>query len=150
MIDEERFWKKVDKSGPNGCWNWTAYRNKKGYGQFKFGCSTVPAHRVSYALVHGWPVVDWLVCHKCDNPSCVNPDHLFAGTVRDNAIDMARKGRGGSRWGGQKLAVPDVICIKARLQRGAKPAPLAREYGVSIFTICKIKDGKIWKHVEAA
>lgn len=94
---EERFWPKVDKSpgkGPNGdCWLWTGCKLPKGYGQI--GIANVPAlaHRVSYELANG-PIPEGLhVLHACDNPSCVNPTHLLAGTPKDNMQDMISKGR---------------------------------------------------------
>lgn len=88
----ERFWAKVQKT--ETCWLWTAGATTKGYGYF---CPTRPnkvyAHRYSWELVNGAIPTGLLVCHTCDNPPCVNPSHLFLGTVRDNAIDMSLKGR---------------------------------------------------------
>lgn len=88
----ERFWPKVSKS--DGCWTWTAAINKRwGYGAFREGGKTLRAHRVAWALTNG-PIPDGLfACHHCDNPSCVNPSHIFLGTCSDNAKDMAAKGR---------------------------------------------------------
>jgi hypothetical protein len=92
---EELFWPKVDKSGD--CWIWTAYRTKQGYGRLKV--KTVHqklAHRLAWEFAKG-PVPDGLfVLHRCDNPPCVNPDHLFLGTLIDNNLDRARKGRSGT------------------------------------------------------
>jgi hypothetical protein len=91
-----RFWSKVDKGGD--CWVWTASLDRKGYGQIAITAngSKRPrgAHRVAWELTHG-PIPSGLcVCHRCDNPRCVRPDHLFLGTVGDNNRDMWRKGRG--------------------------------------------------------
>lgn len=89
---EERFWKKVDKSGE--CWIWKAFKNKQGYGRFGLRASEcVNAHRVSYVIAYGEIPDDYFVCHKCDNPSCVRPEHLFAGTRQDNIDDMMIKMR---------------------------------------------------------
>ena len=88
---EDRFWSKVDKSGD--CWIWTGATNKKGYGQFKIAGKQNASHRVSYILTKG-EIGELFVCHTCDNPSCVNPSHLWLGTCKDNHQDRERKKRG--------------------------------------------------------
>lgn len=88
---EDQFWSKVDKSGE--CWIWTGRRGPRGYGRFRIGSKAPGAHRVAYELTYG-PIPDELiVCHHCDNPPCVRPDHLFLGTHLDNAADRDSKGR---------------------------------------------------------
>jgi hypothetical protein len=89
----ERFWAKVEKRGPRECWPWTGARaSKDGRGRFSVNGRNRLAPRVAWALTNGCDPVG-CVCHSCDNPSCVNPAHLWVGTVRDNNLDMFAKGR---------------------------------------------------------
>lgn len=94
---ETRFWMRVDKSGE--CWTWTAARGDHGYGSFTDDDGrSVSAHRFSHQLHYGPIPKGLVVCHKCDNPPCVRPDHLFLGTQADNVRDMQAKGRAVSGW----------------------------------------------------
>lgn len=95
----ERFWPKVDRTGgPDDCWLWKARRLPSGYGMLRGDEGRdVYAHRFSWEIHSGQAIPDgWVICHKCDNPPCVNPAHLFLGTVLDNNRDCIAKGR--SRW----------------------------------------------------
>lgn len=97
---EQRFWAKVNKT--DSCWLWTAYRNRKGYGEFGMGGHRgrmYLAHRVSWEMANGTIPDGMYVCHACDVPACVNPSHLWLGTATDNNRDMFAKGRAVSYCG---------------------------------------------------
>src|SRR3990167_43424 len=91
---EARYWSLVDKRGPNECWVWRGYRHKQGYGRFKWRGQNRLAHRLSVQFTTG-KEIPWQVhaLHRCDNPPCVNPEHIFLGNHRANMADMRRKGR---------------------------------------------------------
>jgi|SRR6478736_7968963 len=136
----------------SGCWVWTGAKNEKGYGKIGLPRSskTARCHRVSYELANG-PVPDGvMVLHRCDNPSCINPEHLFLGTAQDNSIDMATKGRNfvpdnrGERASWSKLTEEQAIDIMTRRISAAKFAVL---YGVSRSAIFRIWEGKNWRHL---
>ena len=94
--DVARFMKYSGRAdGPDDCWEWTGARNKKGYGQFGAGYVMYVASRASWIISNGEIPAGMFVCHKCDNPPCVNPAHLFLGTNRDNVMDCVSKGRHG-------------------------------------------------------
>lgn len=148
---EKRFWNKVDTSGgSDACWNWIAFRNSDGYGIIGTGGkSNQAAHRVSYLLNVGTIPDGYRVLHRCDNPSCCNPSHLFLGTQADNVADMVQKKRNVAHKGEKapraKLSFNQVQEIKAKYsgKRGEKLA-LSREYGVCIQTICNILNETTW------
>lgn len=122
----ERFWSKVDKT--DGCWVWIASKLPTGYGQFWSGERNMRAHRFSYILHYGNIPNGMLVCHKCDNPSCVRPDHLFLGTSLDNAIDKVSKGRNNITFTPiTKFSDEDVRSIRE-----------ARNQGMSLKRICEV------------
>lgn len=141
----ERFWEKVDKHGPDECWNWTAALQGNGYGYFRLSkdVSNIVAHRYSYMEVYGSIPDGMLVCHTCDNPKCVNPKHLFLGTHSDNAKDREKKGRGNRPH--SKLSEQEVVVIKSSTESQSKLASL---YDVSRRTIASIQYGETWKTIE--
>lgn len=136
----------------SGCVEWTACRDKKGYGRMSPQADgEVLAHRVSYLVCVG-PIPDGLnVLHHCDNPRCINPSHLFLGTNGDNNADRVAKGRSrgavGVRNGKAALSEADVLRIRddPRTQ-----SAIAREYGVDPTTVSCIKRGATWTHLGRA
>ena len=148
---QERFEEKFRQASRDECWNWHASRDRDGYGHF----DKTRAHRVSYQLYVG-PIPDGMaVCHRCDNPSCVNPAHLFLGTLAENNADRNRKGRQSrgidhatirSRaCTTKKLSDDQVREIRRRYSSGApgcRSVDLAREFGVSYVHIIHIAQRK--------
>lgn len=151
MNREALFWAKVDKqSSEKGCWIWTASKYKWGYGIFAIGNGrNEGAHRVSYAISKGPIPSDKYVCHSCDNPACVNPEHLFLGTSKENHQDSMRKGRHafGERFGRSKLTEGQVKKIISDYASGVSRKELSTRYGVSHVQIWYITKGRSWKHL---
>lgn len=152
---EDRFWAKVAGVGQDQCWEWTAATSKDGYGLF-WDNKAAKAHRVSYELHKGEIPKGMCVCHSCDNPGCVNPAHLWLGTVADNNADMAEKGRAksgysgggppGEKHGRSKLAEAQVKEIRRRYPR-VNQRELAALFGVSRSQIGRIVNGEHWTHL---
>jgi hypothetical protein len=166
--EEVRFWSKINKDGPtmpnmeSPCWVWTSGK-ACGYGAFWAGGKDHKAHRVVWTLSNGQIPHDSsahgiCVCHRCDNPACVNPAHLFLGTNADNVRDMAAKGRNGSQTrpeclargeanAAAKLTDAKVIYIRAMHASGVTQAALASQFGVSFQLISQVVHRLIWKHI---
>jgi hypothetical protein len=104
--DRCRFWGRVFVRGVDECWEWQAATSGKGYGKMCTDYRYDATHRIAYRAFHGNIPNDLIVMHKCDNRLCVNPSHLFTGTVKDNADDMMRKGRGRNGFGPTQYAQP--------------------------------------------
>jgi hypothetical protein len=134
-IDIERFWSKVDRRGDNECWNWKASKHWKGYGYINLSIpkKNVYSHRFSWVLHYGDIPDGMFVCHKCDNGSCCNPQHLFLGTDTDNKMDMWSKNRlpKGERAGQSKLTNDQVLEARQRYISGESYRSLARHYALS-------------------
>jgi hypothetical protein len=146
----DRFWKLVDKSDPDGCWTWTGYINRGGYGKFLLrDRKPVSAHRFAYELIHG-PIPDGLsVCHTCDNRNCVRPDHLFLGTPAENASDRDTKGRwsSGPKRHSAKLTESDVREIRQLAASGMPQSDIGKRFGVHEDTVIRIVRRKTWQNV---
>jgi len=149
----ERLWRRINKSGPNGCWIWIGGRNARGYGNLGEGprCGkTLAAHRVSWMLTNGPIPNGKSVLHKCDNPPCVNPDRLFLGTQLDNMRDRSAKGRAptGDSNAMRRLRPESklrAIRIKEAYINGNKNQhELAREFNVDPSFVCLIVNEKRW------
>jgi HNH endonuclease len=151
MTDKERFLKYVTLGEPDACWEWQGARTKTGYGNNPAMTET-RAHRMSWVL-HKGQIPDGLhVLHKCDNPPCVNPNHLFLGTPKTNAEDRQQKGRTviprGSQCHTAILDEPKVSHIKLLIHQGLPTPEIALLFGVRSKVIRYIKTGVTWKHVE--
>jgi len=132
----------------SGCWIWTGSSNENDYGRVYYKRKTWAAHRAAYDACVGKIPDGMIVCHACDVSSCVNPDHLFVGTLSDNMKDMVRKGRRpctkGVRHGQAKLTDKQVAFIFMSKDRGRD---LAARFGVAESQISFIRNGRTWRHV---
>jgi len=155
MTAKERLLSSVNTIDPNSCWEWLKRINLGGYGSIGINGKTCLAHRISYEIFKDKIPDNMLVCHSCDNRKCINPDHLFLGTYKDNCQDMIKKGRnrlpiGKDHWhfnNGIKLCKNNVIKIKEKLKNGTSALKIALEFNVTSHTIYGIKNGKTWRHV---
>lgn len=152
---EERFWASVNKDGPtmphmdSPCWTWKLWIGKDGYGRISIFTKLTLAHRFSYELHYG-PIPNGLdILHACDNPSCVNPDHLTPGTHQANMQDMVKRGRHIAHRGEQnntsKLTQSQVDEIRKRyMSANVTQVQLAKDYGVTQAAIWYILKGRNW------
>lgn len=169
VYDIQRFWSHVTFS--DGCWEWTGYIDKGGnrYGSIKINRFPIKAHRFSWFIHFGQIPEGVLVCHDCDNPRCVRPDHLFLGTSADNSADMKAKARTltgdrhptrthpglarGEKNSNAKLTDDDIRAIRREYvhvgmgQNNPIARALAARFGVDRQTIYGIGTGKTWRHV---
>ena len=148
-INREFFAARSRVNESTGCWEWLRHLNQGGYGTVKHHQRQWMAHRLAWRCFQG-PIPDALVvCHRCDNRRCVNPEHLFLGTALDNMRDMIAKGRKraakGEQSGVAKLTERQVLEIRQDLR---PQHVIAKELGISQSLVSMIHDGKGWKHVE--
>lgn len=151
-----RFWSCVDKSGgPDACWEWTRSKKAFGHGRVSLGGRDLLAHRVAYVLTYGDVPRGTMICHACDNPSCCNPTHLWAGTQGDNVRDCVAKGRNsngeplrGEEHGRAKVTEDEVREIRRLHREGlAGYRVLGKRYGLTAMAIKAIVRRKSWAHV---
>lgn len=162
--NEARFWTRVDKSGPihpvlgTACWLWTAGKSRGGYGEMKVAKGVdAYAHRLSWGIAFGEIPPGMWVLHRCDNPTCVNPQHLFLGTQTDNMRDAVRKRRHvsgfminrpvGERHGSAKMIESDVVEIRRLAASGIGSAEIAQRIGISRQAVRGVVSGRSWRHV---
>jgi hypothetical protein len=158
---EKRFWRRINKDGPTPahapdlgpCWVFLGAKVRYGYGAFVVQRDGVrehsTAHRVSWVLAHGDIPDGMWVLHRCDNPPCVNPAHLFLGTRDDNMRDAMSKGRmaRGSRAGRAKLTESDVRVMRALRGEGWTQVRLAERFGICQSEVSNVLRGATWRHV---
>ena len=138
--DQSRFWELAEKS--EGCWTWHGTLNGHGYGQFYMQHKRFPAHRASWLLSFGDIPEGLFVLHRCDNPLCVRPDHLFLGTHKDNMRDMQNKGRRGRPPRVVNQGMADEI--RRLAGTGARRKDIAERFGISWRHVCAIIRGDYW------
>lgn len=140
----------------SGCWEWQGARNWAGYGGLTIAGGTCAAHVIAYILANGdKPSRGYDVMHTCDNPPCINPEHLVRGTRSDNMKDCSRKGRSkayrgglpGERNGQAKLTEAAVVAIRRRAATGEYHRVIAADYNVSDAAVDLVVSRKTWKHV---
>lgn len=153
MTDQARFWQYVEWSPE--CWTWRGALGKTGYGTFTMsGGRRTNAHRAMWIFRNGPIPENLVICHKCDNPSCVNPAHLFIGTQGDNMADMFAKGRRsalphplGEANHNSVLSREKVLKIRALRAAGKSLKEVATIFGIAGTTVSAVANRKIWKHV---
>jgi hypothetical protein len=136
----------------NNCWEFLGSKDKDGYGVFGHGRGKqLRAHRASFEFHKKISAKDLFVCHSCDNPSCINPDHLFLGDAKENTKDMIKKGRKADCKGINhplaKLKEKDIVSIKQQRLLGIKLKDIADQFDIAFQTVSSICKGKTWKHL---
>lgn len=145
MANRNAIWNGSIPEPNTGCWLWLGYVDHRGYGRINRGGENRKASRISWEAFNDRHLgANELALHRCDNPGCVNPEHIFAGTHLDNMRDMVRKGR---HWN-SKLTPAAVRNVRSQLAAGHTAAQLAAEYGVDRATIRRAANGSHWNPVE--
>ena len=144
----DRFFAKLRRDPLTGCWLWTGARTAFGHGVIgrgRRGDGLVRAHRLAWELVFGPVPEGKLVCHRCDNPPCCNPGHLFVGTAADNSRDMVNKGRFSTP--NARLAPTEVVAVREARRGGEAVSAIAARFGIRPRQVRRIVSGERWRHV---
>lgn len=148
--EECRLLSKIEKK-ENGCWEWQRFKTYQGYGWSAIKEKTMSAHRHSYIIFKGEIPEDKFVCHKCDNPGCINPDHLFLGTQKENMLDKSRKKRCQNTKGSlhplSRFNENDIVKMKKLYKKGLSQTKIAKIYKCDQSHISRIMANKSWSHV---
>jgi hypothetical protein len=145
----DRFYKFIDVKEKDECWEWQGYRDKDGYGYFSIGGKPILAHRFMWEMEYDEIQEGIIICHTCDNPPCVNPNHLWEGNRKSNLEDMVEKGRSnrGELNNMVKLTELDVIYIRQLHQNGIALNSIANIVGTHPSNVSLIVRRKTWKHI---
>lgn len=135
-----RFWSKVAVGKNNECWEWLGAKRHYGYGGLKVKGRVLRSNRIAWEIFNGKPLGDYQALHKCDNPACCNPRHIYAGTKSENMCDIFRRGRKAS----VKLSRDKANEIRSLRKEGASIMALSKDFGVASSTISKICRNMIW------
>lgn len=146
----ERFWSKVDVQRDARCWNWKGSKDEFGYGRFRMPWAVERAPRLAFLSRNGYLPEN--ACHKCDNPSCCNPAHIFSGTAEDNMRDMVSKGRGYTHRGeahpGHVLTADQVLEMRREYAAGGiSMAKLGKKYACSYAAARDVVNQKSWRTI---
>ena len=151
----KRFWSKVDIKSEDECWTWKDSTVPRGYGHISIESRPYYAHRISYCISYGDIPDGLLICHKCNNRSCVNPKHLYAGTSKDNIRDSINAGTfsefphfRGDNSPTSKLTSIQVLQIRDLIDAGVRHKDIAKQFNIGRSTVTGIHNKLIWKHLE--
>jgi len=146
----EDVWKKINKKENDDCWEWVGALSNNGYGAFVLNQKTYSSHRIVYELIYGSISSGYCILHKCNNPSCCNPSHLYLGTHADNSKQMVNEGRScrGEKNGRSKLNVEQIREIRRLYSTGKYyQRELGIRFGVSRSEIGRIVNGIMWGYI---